>query len=73
MMAMFHVIEGGPPPDSPAEEVRARLRAKKQPGTPQCGTCAGREYVVARVGRTQTKLCVVCLMQGRRREMAKTT
>ena len=69
MMAKFHVIEGGTPPDSPAEEVRVRLRKTRQRGIPQCGTCAGREYVTARTGRVSTKLCVICLMQGRRREM----
>lgn len=72
MMAKFHVIDGGPPPETPAEAVRARLRRTRQAGMPQCSHCAGREYIVARIGRVQNKICVVCLMQGHRRVMTTT-
>jgi len=68
-MATLRVIEGGSSAESPTETVRAKLRKTRQKGMPQCGTCAGREYVVARCGNVSTKLCVICLTQGRRREM----
>lgn len=31
-----------------------------------CSHCSGRETVVATNGNVRNKLCVVCLMQGRR-------
>lgn len=69
-MANFRVIDGGPPPDSPAERVRAKARKRRQPNLPQCSHCAGREYVTAKIGGVSNKLCVVCLMQGQRRVMS---
>jgi hypothetical protein len=60
-----------PAPDVSGEaKVRKRLRETKRKALPQCDTCAGREYVEARVGATKVRLCVACLMQGRRREMS---
>lgn len=69
MMAKFRVIDGTPPPDTPAERVRAKVRKAKLPHLPQCSSCSGVEYVIGTVGKRRAKLCVICLMQGRRREM----
>lgn len=68
-MANLRLIPGSKPPDTPAERVRAKHRARRQPNLPQCGHCAGREYITAKIGNVSNKLCVVCLMQGQRRVM----
>ena len=67
----FHVIDGTPPPDSPTEELKKRLRSRPRPqGMPQCPRCGGREYIEAKIGAgkavTKQKLCVICLMKGER-------
>ncbi|HWS73666.1 MAG TPA: hypothetical protein VN324_00860 [Quisquiliibacterium sp.] len=65
---------------TPAAEVRRKARAHAKPrGMIACPSCGGREYVNARTGAlevdgravagTSARLCVVCLMQGRRVEM----
>lgn len=69
MMAKFRVIDGTPAPDTPAEQVRSRMRASRHKHIPSCSSCGGHEYVTARSGNVYTKLCVICLTQGRRREM----
>lgn len=68
-MPNFRVIEGTKAPDTPAERVRAKHRARRQPNMPQCSHCAGREYITAKIGNVSNKLCVTCLMQGARRVM----
>lgn len=65
------VIQGTPAPDTPAEQVRKRVRAApKPPAMPQCARCGGREYIEAKIGAgkgaTKQKLCVICLMKGER-------
>lgn len=62
----FRVINGTPAPAGP----RQRARASADRNRPHCTTCGGHEYITARNGRTSAKLCVGCLMQGRRREMS---
>lgn len=65
---------------TPAAEQRRRLRSHAKPrGMIACSSCGGREYVTTRMGAlevdgravagTSARLCVVCLMQGRRVEM----
>lgn len=68
-MTRFRVIDGTPAPDTPAERVRRRMRESADKRRPHCTSCGGHEYIVAQNGRARAKLCVVCLMQGRRREM----
>jgi hypothetical protein len=68
-MGRFRVIDGTPPPDSPAERVRQKVRKGRASYKPSCSSCGGHEYVSARNGNTNTKLCLICLMDGRRREM----
>jgi len=63
----LRLVPPSPPPAS--ERVRKRVRETTDRNRPRCMSCGGHEYVVAQNGRTRTKLCVVCLMQGRRREM----
>lgn len=70
MMANLRLIHGTPPPDTPAERVRTRVRKSAMAHLPSCSTCGGHEYVVATIGKQKTKLCTVCLTQGRRREMS---
>lgn len=65
----LRLIHGTPPPDTPAERVRKRARESADRNRPRCTSCGGHEYITAKNGRTNTKLCVVCLTQGRRREM----
>jgi len=63
----LRLVPPSPPPAS--ERVRKRVRATADRNRPRCTSCGGHEYIVAQNGRVRTKLCVVCLMQGRRREM----
>lgn len=65
-MPRLRVIDGTKPPDTPAEQVRERLRKTKAPHMPQCHRCSGRETITASIGKTRNKLCVVCLMAGQR-------
>lgn len=67
----FHVIDGTPAPDTPAEQVRKRVRAMPKPAAmPQCPRCGGREYIETKIGAgrsaTKQRLCVLCLMKGER-------
>ncbi|GGA05656.1 hypothetical protein GCM10011408_28220 [Dyella caseinilytica] len=66
MMAKLHVIKGTAAPDTPAEKVRAKMRARKHPALPSCHRCGGIETITARMGKASNKLCVVCLMGGQR-------
>jgi len=68
-MPKFRVIPGTPPPDSPAERVRKKVVASRAKYKPSCSSCGGSEYITSRHGNVHTKLCVICLTQGRRREM----
>lgn len=63
-MAKFRVVEGRPD-TSPAGQVRKRIR-KSARDWPACVACGGRETVVAAIGNVKNKLCVACLMGGRR-------
>jgi hypothetical protein len=69
MMGRLRVIHGTPPPDTPAEQVRQRMRKMRATYTYSCSSCGGSEYITARCGNVHAKLCVICLTQGRRREM----
>lgn len=67
----FTVIDGTPPPDTPAEQVRQRVRKlPRPPEMPQCHRCGGREYVETKIGfgkaATKQRLCLLCLMKGER-------
>lgn len=64
----LRIVPPSAPP--PAEKVRKRTRASSDRSRPRCTSCGGHEYVTAKNGRTQAKLCLACLMAGRRREMA---
>jgi hypothetical protein len=73
----FHVIDGTAPPDTPAEQVRKRVRAMPKPATMvQCHRCGGREVIESKIGvmmkngkltgGTKVMLCVGCLLNGER-------
>ncbi|HET9819642.1 MAG TPA: hypothetical protein VFP92_10815 [Rhodanobacteraceae bacterium] len=73
----FRVIEGTPPPDTPMERERKRIRAMPKPAAMvQCHRCGGREVVETKIGvmsrdgkasgGTKQRLCVACLMRGER-------
>ena len=73
----FTVIEGSKPPDTPAEQVRERVRkAPKPPEMIQCHRCGGREITSTLVGAalkggkvtggTKQWLCTICLLKGER-------
>ena len=73
----FHVIDGTTPPDTPAEQVRRRVRAMPKPATMvQCHRCGGREVIETKIGvlmkngkptgGTKALLCVCCLLKGER-------
>lgn len=67
----FTVIEGSKPPDTPAEQVRERVRKAPKPrAMPQCHRCGGREYVETKIGigktATKQRLCFLCAMKGER-------
>jgi len=63
-MPKFRVIDGKPDA-SPAGQVRRRARQSAR-DWPCCSACGGRETIVASTGNVKNKLCVVCLLQGRR-------
>jgi len=67
----FTVIEGSKPPDTPAEQVRERVRkAPKPQAMPQCHRCGGREYIETKIGAgktaTKQRVCFLCTMKGER-------
>jgi hypothetical protein len=73
----FHVIDGTAPPDTPAEQVRRRVRAMPKPATMvQCHRCGGREVIETKIGvmmkdgkptgGTKALLCAQCFMKGER-------
>lgn len=73
----FTVIQGTPPPDTPAERVRKRVRAMpKPPYVAQCCRCGGREMMETKIGvmikngkptgGTKQLLCAHCHRKGER-------
>ncbi len=73
----LHVVQGTPAPDTPAEQVRKRVRAMPKPATMvQCHRCGGREVMETKTGvlmkdgkptgGTKALLCVGCLLRGER-------
>jgi len=72
----LHLIPGTPAPDTPAEQVRKRLRATKPGEMLQCPRCAGREVLVSLTGAiikggkvsggTKQWLCATCHRKGER-------
>ncbi|MGY2364452.1 hypothetical protein ACW9IO_18020 [Pseudomonas azotoformans] len=73
----LHLIQGTPAPDTPAEQVRKRVRAMPKPATMvQCHRCGGREVIETKIGvlmkngkpsgGTKVLLCVGCLLNGER-------
>lgn len=73
----LHLIQGTKAPDTPAEEVRKRVRAMPKPATMvQCHRCGGREVIETKIGvllkngktsgGTKTLICVSCLLAGKR-------
>lgn len=67
----FTVITGTSAPDTPAEQVRKRVRAMpKPPEMPQCVRCGGREYIESKIGAgkgaTKQRLCLLCMLRGER-------
>lgn len=71
-MPRFRIIDGTPAPDTPAERVRQRVRKSAVKAKAHCSSCGGGEWIASRNGNVRMKLCVVCLTQGRRREMIET-
>ncbi|MBK7822995.1 MAG: hypothetical protein IPJ61_18595 [Tessaracoccus sp.] len=76
-MTKLHVIPGTPPPDTPAERVRKRIRAMpKPPSMLQCHRCGGREVIQTKIGvlfhngklkgGTAQILCASCFLKGER-------
>ena len=73
----LHVIPGTPALDTPAEQVRKRVRAMPKPATMiQCHRCGGREVIETKIGvllqagktkgGTKQLLCACCLLKGER-------
>ena len=67
----FTVITGTPAPETPAEQVRQRVRAMpKPPEMPQCHRCGGREYTETKIGAgkgaTKQRVCFGCMLKGER-------
>lgn len=73
----FHVIQGTPAPDTPADRVNKRVRALPKPPTMiQCHRCGGREVIETKIGMmykngkasggTKQVLCTLCFMKGER-------
>ena len=73
----FHVVQGTPAPDTPAEQVRKRVKAMPKPAEMiQCHRCGGREVIETKIGMvykngkasggTKQVLCATCFMKGER-------
>jgi len=73
----LHLIQGTPAPDTPAAQVRKRVRAMPKPATMvQCHRCGGREVIETKIGvlmkngkptgGTKQLLCVGCILRGER-------
>lgn len=62
-MPKFAIVKGGAP--DPGAAVKKRVR-KSARDWPCCRECGGRETVQAKIGNVSNKLCVACLLQGRR-------
>ena len=73
----LHVIHGSPPPDTPAEKVRKRVKVMAKPASMvQCHRCGGREVIRTEIGvmrqggkakkGTEQLLCAGCFMRGER-------
>ncbi len=72
----LHVIKGTPPPDTPAETVRKRMRATKPASMLQCHRCGGREVIETKTGAllkngkvtggTKAWICAGCHRNGQR-------
>lgn len=73
----LHLIQGTLASDTPAEQVRKRVRAMPKPATMvQCHRCGGREVIETKIGvlmksgkptgGTKTLICVACLLGGHR-------
>jgi len=65
-MPKLYAVPAVPEPVTQADGVRKRLRESRQKNLPQCPSCQAREYITARIGNVQNKICVSCLSQGRR-------
>lgn len=65
MMAKLYAVPRATKPDSPADKSRRRVRQSAR-DWPACPHCGGREVVQAAIGNVKNKLCVACLMKGRR-------
>ena len=66
MMPKLYAVPEAPEPVTLATQVRKRLGTVRQKNMPQCPHCQAREFITARIGNVQNKLCVSCLSQGRR-------
>lgn len=64
-MAKLYVVPPSKKPDAPADKARRRVRESAR-DWPACSACGGREVVAAKIGNVSNKLCVSCLLQGRR-------
>jgi hypothetical protein len=64
-MRKFHVVEAGADV-TPAAKVRKRLREARVCALPQCSACGGRETIDTRIGAVKQRICVACLIGGRR-------
>lgn len=73
----FEVIDGTPEPETPAADVKRRVKAMPKPAeVVQCRRCGGREFIETvtgtmerggkRSGGTKTMVCLPCLLTGQR-------
>lgn len=73
----LHIVQGSPPPDTPAEKLRRKIRARpKPPEMLQCPRCGSREIVQVKIGMyfkngkaiggTPQWLCATCQRNGER-------
>lgn len=76
-MPRLTLIPGTPPPDTPAQRVRERIKKLPKPAyMAQCPRCGGREFLTTKSGvlikdgkpsgGTPNLICVNCLAKGER-------
>lgn len=76
-MAKFTVIDGSPPPDTPQQRMRDRIKRMPKPASMiSCHRCGGIEVLALKIGvlyqegkmkgGTRVIVCAACFMKGER-------
>ena len=75
-MPKFHIINGGPKPETAADKIRSANKKSRPPEMMSCPRCGGIEVIETKTGMltkqgkpyggTKQWLCTICLLKGER-------